>query len=93
MVEITFWQVVALLVMVVALIVAGTVALMMAGAYIMFKGRNAVPGERFIGGVPKGQVFTLPEADDVGDFPGEPNAAEKNILQRTEQFLKTLGGK
>lgn len=57
----------------------------MVGAYIMFKGRNAVPGERFIGGVPKGQVFTMPEAESVGDLP------EQEILKNTEKFLGMFG--
>lgn len=59
------------------------------GAYLMYKGRSAVPGERFIGGPPKGQVFTIPEVDGAEEFPEE----EKNILRKTEQFLKVLGGK
>ena len=60
------------------------------GAGIMFKGKTAVPGERFIGGVPKGEVYSIPDALDAPDEPGEE---EKGILAKTERFLSVLGGK
>jgi hypothetical protein len=53
------------------------------GAYIMFKGRNAIPGERFLGSVPKGQVFSVPEAEGAGEFPD----SDEDILKRTNRFL------
>lgn len=62
-----------------------------AGAYIMFRARS---GSRagFLSD-PKGDVFSIP--DDAGmEFPGsaEPNIDEKNILERTNRFLKDIGG-
>ena len=62
-----------------------SVVCMLLGAYIMFKGRNAVPGEGFLGGVPKGQVFTMPEADNIEDLP------ETDVLKNTEKFLNLFG--
>ena len=75
------------------LILMGSVGLMIilavfVGAYVTFKAARAVPGERFLGGVPKGQMFTLSEADEAQEFPD----AEGKVLERTEQFLKTLAG-
>jgi hypothetical protein len=49
---------------------------------------RAVPGEKFLGGVPKGQVFTIPEADSAEEFPD----AETTVLAKTERFLQTLAG-
>ena len=60
------------------------------GAYLMFKGIKSVPGEKFLGGVPKGQVFSIPEVDDI---PESPEGEEKAVLKNTEKFLKILGGK
>ena len=56
------------------------------GAFIMFRGRAGI-GERFIGGAPKGQVFTIPE--ETEEFPD----VEKNVLQKTAEFLKVFEGK
>ena len=59
------------------------------GAYVMFKGKSSVPGEKFLGGAPKGQVFTIPEAVEGAEFP----EVEQNVLKKTEEFLKVLGGR
>ena len=56
------------------------------GAFVMFRGRSGV-GERFIGGTPKGQVFTIPE--ETEEFPD----AEKDVLQKTTEFLKMFEAK
>ncbi len=61
----------------------------MVGGWIAFKSSRAVPGEKFVGGVPKGQAFTL--ADEI-DKMDEPDQHEKTVLERTEKFLKALGG-
>ena len=64
------------------------VVCVLAGAWVMFKAMRAVPGEKFIGGVAKGQVFTIPEAAEAADFP----EAEQEVLKKTESFLKVFGG-
>jgi hypothetical protein len=66
-----------------------TIISALVGAYLMFKGTRAVPGEGFLGGVPKGQVFSIPEVDNAEEFPD----TERNVLKKTEDFLKMLGGK
>lgn len=71
-----------------ALLFAGGV---FTGGWMAFKFKNAVQGENFLGGVPKGEVFTMKdEIDALMDE--EQNQAEKDVLARTEKFLKTLGG-
>lgn len=71
-----------------ALIFAGGV---FTGGWMAFKFKNAVQGENFLGGVPKGEVFTMKdEMDALMDE--EQNQAEKDVLARTEKFLKALGG-
>ena len=57
---------------------------MLVGAYVMFKGKTSLPGERFIGGAPKGQAFTIPEAAEVSDIP----ESEEKILEKANKFLK-----
>ena len=66
--------------------VAVTLLAVLLGAFIAFKSTHAVPGERFLGGAPKGQVFTIPEAEEAEDFP------EEKILENSERFLKMFGG-
>ena len=66
------------------------------GGWIVFKSRLAAPGDRFIGPSPKGQVFTIPDAELAADFPdgqGKPSKDEEAILKNTERFLNILGGK
>jgi hypothetical protein len=64
------------------------------GGWMAFKFKNAVQGENFLGGVPKGEVFTM--KDEIDALMDEEQAgideAEKGVLARTEKFLKTLGG-
>ena len=61
------------------------------GAWLMFKAK-ATPGsgEGFLKD-PKGEIFTIP--DESPPFPGseEPSADERNVLRKTESFLKALG--
>jgi len=54
--------------------------------WLVFKSRNATQGEKFLGGVPKGTVFTIPDAaeDDLD--------AEKSILDKSKDFLKIFEG-
>lgn len=56
------------------------------GGWLVFKAKNAQYGEGFLTGVPKGEAFSM--KDDL-DRLEEP--AEKELLSRTESFLKTLG--
>ena len=71
-----------------ALLFAGGV---FTGGWMAFKFKNAVQGENFLGGVPKGEVFTMKdEMDALMDE--EQNQAEKDVLARTKKFLKALGG-
>lgn len=59
------------------------------GAWVMFKGK-AGPGEGFIK-TPKGKVFSIPDAEQAEDFPGE---SEPAVAERTKKFLDgLLGGK
>ena len=64
-----------------------TIISVMVGGWLVFKAKNAQYGEGFLTGVPKGEVFSM--NDDL-DRLEEP--AEKELLSRTESFLKTLGG-
>ena len=79
---------------VIAVMFAGGVMVMVGvflGGWIAYKLKNAVPGERFFGGVPKGEVFTMKdEMDELME--GGTTAAEKSVLDRTAQFIKALGG-
>ncbi len=61
-----------------------------AGAWMSFRIRR-IPGEGagFVKD-PKGQAFTIPDAGSM-DFPDQPGDAEKNVLQRAERFLGSLG--
>jgi hypothetical protein len=61
-----------------------------AGAWMAFRVRR-VPGEGagFVKD-PKGQAFSIPDAGSM-DFPDEPGIDEKNVLQRAERFLGSLG--
>jgi hypothetical protein len=73
-----------------ALLFAGGV---FTGGWMAFKFKNAVQGENFIGGVPKGEVFTMKdEMDALMDGEQAENEAEKGVIARTEKFLKALGG-
>lgn len=62
----------------------------LAGAFVMFRGTKAVPGETMFGGVPKGQVFSIP--DPLEDEPKEQSEAEKLLLEKTNKFLKVFSG-
>ena len=64
-----------------------TIISVMVGGWLVFKAKNAQYGEGFLTGVPKGEAFSM--NDDL-DRLEEP--AEKELLSRTESFLKTLGG-
>jgi len=63
------------------------------GAWLVFKSKMAVPGESFFGGIPKGEVYTIPDALEAAEFPEEESKAQENVLKRTEQFLAKLSGK
>ena len=62
----------------------------LAGAFVMFRGAKAVPGENMFGGVPKGQVFSIP--DPLEDELKEQSEAEKLLLEKTNKFLKVFSG-
>jgi hypothetical protein len=55
------------------------------GGWLVFKSKNAVPGEKFLGGVPEGEVFHLPETNDE-EFPETP----QEMLERTSSFLQSF---
>lgn len=57
------------------------------GGWLVFKSRNATQGEKFLGGVPNGTVFTIPDAAEEIE-----TEAEKNILDKSKDFLKIFEG-
>jgi len=57
------------------------------GAWVMFKGK-AGPGEGFVR-TPKGQVFSIPDAEQAEDFPAESETA---VAERSKKFLEGLLG-
>lgn len=76
-----FGEVIALMSFACLLVMAGVFL----GGWLVFKSK-ATQGESFIGGAPKGTVFTIPDAaeDDLD--------AEKNILDKSKDFLKIFEG-
>ena len=76
------------LLFIILLVAVIMIACVMIGAFIMFKGRQTAIDAGFFGGVPKGDVFSIPEAEGAADFPD----ADSTLLDRTKQFLDTLGG-
>ena len=43
---------------------------------------------------PKGEAFTIEDIEDAEPFPVEEDSkAQEHILERTNKFLQTLGGK
>lgn len=73
-----------------ALLFAGGV---FTGGWMAFKFKNAVQGENFLGGVPKGEVFTMKdEIDALMDGEQADDTAKKGVLDRTGKFLKTWAG-
>ncbi len=72
---------------VIALMCFGAVLLMvgvMVGGWLVYKSRNAVPGERLFGGVPKGEVFTM--KDEIDALNDSPDGAEAEILAKNRIF-------
>jgi hypothetical protein len=59
-----------------------------AGGWLIFKGKNAVQGEGFFKGVPKGEVFHIPD----GGEDMEETEAEKSVLNKVSDFMKVFGG-
>lgn len=58
------------------------------GAWLVFRSRT---DESFLKS-PRGEVFTITDGLDEATFP-EESVDEKKVLERTEKFLKTIGGK
>lgn len=83
---ITFNQLMALLLLFVALVLAAVFL----GGWLVFKSKSA-PGEGLIR-TPKGQVFTIPDVEGGAAFPDGPSEAEKGIQQRSMEFLNRLMG-
>ena len=84
-----WWQAIVLL-CVGGVMAAGCILL---GAFLIFKAKSTPgSGESFLLD-PKGDVFSIPD-EGVSGFPGEeePDPDEKNVLERTNRFLKSLGG-
>jgi len=82
-VSLSVWQVMLLMFFGAFLLLAGVFA----GGWLIFKGKNAVQGEKFLGGVPNGTVFTIPDAAEEIE-----TEAEKNILDKSKDFLKIFEG-
>jgi hypothetical protein len=56
----------------------------MLGGWLVYKSRNAVPGEKLFGGVPKGEVFTMKdEIDSLTDEGAEAEVLAKNRIFNT----------
>jgi hypothetical protein len=83
---ITFNQMMVLMLIVVCLALAGVFL----GGWLVFRAK-AQPGEGLIR-TPKGQVFTIPSADDAAMFPDEPAPEEKAVLERAKEFTDRLFG-
>jgi len=65
----------------------------LAGGWLVFKSKSA-PGEGLFK-TPKGQVFTIPDAELAPDNPEEPDTrgGKERVLANTEKFLnQILGG-
>ena len=86
----TWWQ------PVIVLVIGSILALIcfIVGSYIMFKAKSTPgSGQGFLA-EPKGDVFSIPDdmlQQDVRGS-GEPSKDEVKILERTNRFLKALGG-
>lgn len=67
-------------------------ACVLAGGWLVFKSK-AAPGEGLFR-TPKGQVFTLPDADMAPDNPEDTDTrgGQERVLANTEKFLNTLLG-
>jgi hypothetical protein len=78
-----FTEALALMLLGGALVMAGVTA----GGWLVYKSRNAVPGEKLFGGVPKGEVYTIPDVQ--GDFPQDNNST---LAEKTEKFMKIFEG-
>jgi hypothetical protein len=57
------------------------------GAFLMWKGSRAVPGETFTGGVPKGEVFSI---NDMAEE--EPDVARTVVMDRLNTFMNQFKG-
>lgn len=88
---ISFWQ----LIVVLALTIVAVMVSIIVGAYLMYKGKTAIPGERFFGGVPDGEVFSMEDAK-TEEFPEELSvrATERQtVLDNTKRFLDAFAEK
>lgn len=61
------------------------------GGWLVFKSKSSLPGERLFGGVPRGEVFTIPDPADVPENP-EDDEVRKTVMERTGKFLKQFEG-
>lgn len=61
----------------------------MLGGWLVYKSRNAVPGEKLFGGVPKGEVFTM--KDEIDSLVDE--GAEAEVLAKNRIFNTIFGEK
>jgi hypothetical protein len=75
-------EVIALMCFGAALLMAGV----MLGGWLMYKSRNAVPGEPLFGKVPKGEVFTMKDEIDSLD-----DGAEAEVLAKNRVFNTIFG--
>jgi hypothetical protein len=68
----------------IALFMAGAIATIfgvLLGAWLVFKVNRAAPGEKFIGGVPSGQVFSIPDLEE------EEPMDKSIVMDRLNQFM------
>lgn len=82
----------SMILILIGLVFLMTICSVFIGGWLVFKATGR-PGE---GGLfsprPKGEVFTVPDVNDLAPFPEEgPNEEEKHVLKRTKDFLDNLG--
>jgi hypothetical protein len=81
-------QVIALMCFGAALVMVGV----MGGGWLVYKSRNAVPGEKLFGGVPKGEVFTM--QDEIDSLNNDsPDGAEAEVMAKNRIFKTVFSEK
>jgi hypothetical protein len=63
-----------------------TVVSILIGGWIVFKTKNSVPGETFLGRVPKGEVFSIPTTteDEIPEEIKERNKIFQKIFEEVK---------
>ena len=84
---IAFWQVLVLI----GLVMVFGVAMCAIGAYAVFRSKRE-PHERFIGGVSRGEVFSIDNLSDDYIEENQPPEPPDNIQARGREFLNQFEG-